>query len=121
MLGSSERFEQIILTAISSLRDDAYGVTIHQKASQLAAPKKITPGAVYIALDHLEDKGFIASWLAEPTPERGDRSKRLYRVEGLGERALAESFAPTSGLLERLLEELGERARRRKWVPDRIK
>jgi PadR family transcriptional regulator, regulatory protein PadR len=122
MLGSTERFEQIILTAILSLRDDAYGVTIHQKACHLAAPKEILPGAVYIALDRLEDKGFIASWLSDPTPERGNRPKRFYRLEALGERALEESPAPSRGVWEQAWEDLGERVRGRpKWTPDRIR
>ena len=122
MLGATEQFEQIILTAILSLRDDAYGVTIHQKASLLAEPKEISPGAVYIALDRLEDKGFIASWLSDPTPERGDRAKRFYRLEALGERALEEFTPPAKGVWEEAWEDLGERLRRRpKWSPDRIR
>src|SRR6516225_12089020 len=85
------QFEQIILTAILSLRDKAYGVTIHEKAVQLAAPKRIAMGAVYVTLDRLEDKGLISSLLSDPTPERGGRSKRYYKLEALGERALQES------------------------------
>src|SRR5688572_30831899 len=107
MVKSAERFEQLIMTAILNLRDDAYGVTIHEKATQLATPKAITPGAVYIALDRLEDKGFIASWLSDPTPERGGRSKRFYRLEALGERALVESGSAADALWE-LLGDFGE-------------
>ena len=87
------QFEQLVLTAILALRDEAYGVSIHEKAAELAAPKAVSLGAVYITLDRLEDKGMIASWLANPTPERGGRSKRYYRIEALGERALQESAA----------------------------
>jgi len=82
------QFEQIILTAILSLRDEAYGVTIHKKAVQLATPKNGALGAVYVTLDRLEDKGFVSSWVSEPTPERGGRAKRFYRLEALGGRAL---------------------------------
>ena len=87
------QFEQLVLTAILALRDEAYGVSIHEKAAELAAPKAVSLGAVYITLDRLEDKGMIASWLANPTPQRGGRSKRYYRIEALGERALQESAA----------------------------
>ena len=48
-------------------------------------------GAVYVTLDRLEDKGMVKSWLSDPTPERGGRAKRCYRLEALGERALEES------------------------------
>ena len=42
-------------------------------------------------VDRLEDKGLISSWLSDPTPERGGRSKRYYRLETDGERALRDS------------------------------
>lgn len=64
------QFEHLILTAILALRDDAYGVTIHAKAEELAAPKDISLGAVYVTLDRLEDKGLVSSRLSDPTPER---------------------------------------------------
>ena len=87
------QFEQLVLTAILALRDDAYGVSIHAKVTDLAKPKNVSLGAIYITLDRLEDKGYVSSWLAEPTRERGGRSKRFYRLEALGERALRESVA----------------------------
>src|SRR5579863_2178945 len=87
------QFEQLILTAILTLRDDAYGVSIHAKAAELAHPKDISLGAVYVTLDRIEDKGFVSSRLSDPTPERGGRAKRCYQLEALGERALQESAA----------------------------
>lgn len=123
MSESLGQFEQIILTAILSLRDEAYGVTIHEKAVQLATPRRISPGAVYITLDRLEDKGLISSWLSDPTPERGGRSKRFYRLEALGERALEESAATARRVWETVAEIWGDVAegvrRRPKWSPAR--
>src|SRR5215831_8766911 len=75
------QFEQLVLTAILSLRDDAYGVSIHSKVEELARPKSVALGAVYVTLDRLEDKGLVSSWLSDPTPERGGRAKRCYRLE----------------------------------------
>ena len=49
------QFEQLVLTAILTLRDDAYGVTIHSKVEELARPKPASLGAVYVTLDRLED------------------------------------------------------------------
>ena len=125
MRESLGQFEQIILTAILSLRDRAYGVTIHEKAVQLAEPKRISMGAVYVTLDRLEDKGFISSRLSDPTPERGGRSKRLYHLEALGERALEESAATAKRVWETVAEiwgDLAEGVRRRpKWSPVRPK
>src|SRR5262245_46396873 len=85
------QFEQIVLTAILTLGDNAYGVTIHAKVEELSRPKRVVLGAVYATLDRLVDKGLIASWLSDPTPERGGRSKRHYRLEKMGERALQDS------------------------------
>lgn len=86
------QFEQLVLTAILSLDEDAYGVTIHRKVEELSSPKSVTLGAVYVTLDRLEDKGFVSSWLSNPTPERGGRAKRCYKVETAGESALRESM-----------------------------
>ncbi|HTA41592.1 MAG TPA: PadR family transcriptional regulator [Bryobacteraceae bacterium] len=85
------QFEQLVLTAILTLRDDAYGVSIHAKAQELAKPKSVSLGAIYVTLDRLEDKGLVSSRLTDPTPERGGRAKRCYQLEALGERALQES------------------------------
>ena len=85
------QFEQLVMTAVLDLGANAYGVTIHAKVGELIQPKSVTLGAVYATLDRLEDKGLVASWLSDPTPERGGRSKRHYRLEAAGERALHES------------------------------
>ncbi|MBL8212569.1 MAG: helix-turn-helix transcriptional regulator [Bryobacterales bacterium] len=87
------QFEQLVLTAIVTLGDNAYGVTIQKTVHQLASSKAATLGAIYVALDRLEDKGLVSSWLSEPTAARGGRAKRCYRVEAPGERALKESLA----------------------------
>src|ERR1700722_16457017 len=117
------QFEQLVLTAILTLREHAYGVTIHAKIEQLAAPKAVALGAVYVTLDRLEDKGLISSRLSDPTPERGGRSKRYYRLEALGERALEESVATTKRVLEAVEEIWGGIAggirRPPKWNPAR--
>jgi PadR family transcriptional regulator len=122
---STGQLEQIVLTAILSLRDKAYGVTVHEKAAQLAAPKKISLGAVYVTLDRLEDKGLIRSWLSDPTPERGGRAKRFYRLEALGERALGESAATAKRVFDAVSEIWGDLVegvgRRPKWNPVRPK
>lgn len=85
------QLEQLVLTAILQLSENAYGVTIHETVGLLAAPKRVSLGSVYTTLDRLEDKGFIQSWLSDPTPARGGRSKRHYRLQSAGEGALRES------------------------------
>jgi DNA-binding PadR family transcriptional regulator len=77
-------------------------------------------GAVYVTLDRLEDKGMISSWLSDPTPERGGRSKRHYQIQGLGERALRESLLAADRMYTALEETWGiTTPGRRKWKPIR--
>jgi PadR family transcriptional regulator PadR len=102
------QFEQLVLTAILALREDAYGVTIHSKVAELARPKAVSLGAIYVTLDRLEDKGFVASWLSAPTPERGGRAKRCYRIEALGERALQESAVTAKRIWDSIAEVWGK-------------
>ena len=102
------QFEQLVLTAILTLRDNAYGVTIHAKVMELARPKSVSLGAVYVTLDRLEDKGLAASWLSDPTPERGGRAKRCSRLEALGERALQESAVTARRVYEGVAEVWGK-------------
>ena len=101
------QFEQLVLTAILLLRDNAYGVTIHGKVQELTRPKTVSPGAIYVTLDRLEDKGMVMSWLSDPTPERGGRAKRCYRIEALGEQALQESAVTARRIWESITEVWG--------------
>lgn len=57
------------------------------------AKKDVSVGAIYTALDRLEQKGFVKSWTGEPTPERGGRAKKFYRVTAKGKHALNETYS----------------------------
>ncbi|MDE3165269.1 MAG: helix-turn-helix transcriptional regulator [Acidobacteriota bacterium] len=112
------QFEQLVLAAILALRDEAYGVTIHGKVQELAAPRAVSLGAVYVTLDRLEDKGLIASRLSDPTPERGGRARRYYRLEAVGEQALQESVETARRIWEAIAEIWGKewaRAWGKRW------
>ena len=102
------QFEQLVLTAILTQREDAYGVTIHSKVQELAKPREVSLGAVYVTLDRLEDKGLVSSWLSGPTSERGGRAKRCYRLEALGERALEESAVTAKRIWESIAQVWGK-------------
>jgi len=47
--------------------------------------KDVSLGSVYAALERLEAKGLVVSSLGNPTPERGGKAKRYFRItkEGL--------------------------------------
>jgi DNA-binding PadR family transcriptional regulator len=59
-------FEQLVLLATLRLGDEAYGVTIRAEILEHAG-RTIAPGALYTALDRLEDKGLVTSRIGEPT------------------------------------------------------
>ena len=116
------QFEQLVMTAILALAENAYGVTIHRQVETLARQRSVSLGAVYATLDRLEDKGLIVSWLSDPTPERGGRSKRHYRLEKLGERALHESALTARRICDIVERTWGVNAwdqNPRRWKPAR--
>jgi PadR family transcriptional regulator PadR len=79
--------ELMVLLAVVRLGDDAYGVPI-SKELLILAEREVALGSIYAALERLEDKGFVTSSLGDPTPERGGRAKRYFRVTPTGVRAL---------------------------------
>lgn len=79
--------EMMVLLAVVRLGDEAYGVPISKELLDLAG-REVSLGSIYAALDRIEQKGFVTSSLGDPTPERGGRAKRYFRVTPAGVRAL---------------------------------
>jgi PadR family transcriptional regulator, regulatory protein PadR len=77
-------FELMILLAVIHLGDEAYGVPISREL-EAHRGRDVSVGSVYAALERMEAKGLVASSLGDPTPERGGKAKRYFRVtrEGL--------------------------------------
>jgi len=102
-------FEQMILTALMLLGENAYGMTVHEKVEELAAGlRSVSLGACYTTLDRLEQKGYVRSWFSDPTPERGGRSKRYFKITGSGELALRNSLQVAGNLVRQLQHAMGE-------------
>jgi DNA-binding PadR family transcriptional regulator len=87
LLGS---LEHIILLALARLDGSAHGMIVRREIEERTG-RDISIGAVYATLERLEAKGYISSFTGEPTPERGGRAKRLFRLEAAGKRALQVS------------------------------
>jgi DNA-binding PadR family transcriptional regulator len=94
-------FEHIILLALLRLEDQAYGVTVRREI-EFRIKREVSIGAVYATLDRLETKGYVESHLGDPTPERGGRSKRFFRVTSKG----VESVNRTHRAIQRMTEGL---------------
>jgi PadR family transcriptional regulator, regulatory protein PadR len=76
-------FEHIVLLGLLRLSDDAYGVTV-RKEIESRTGREVSIGAIYATLARLEAKGYVKSHLSDPTPQRGGRSKRFFRVTANG-------------------------------------
>jgi PadR family transcriptional regulator PadR len=84
--------EFMLLLATLRLGDEAYGVQIAREVEQTGG-RTVLLGAVYTTLDRLEAAGHVRSAVGDPTPERGGRAKRYFRVTPAGLRAVKETQA----------------------------
>src|SRR5688572_2545963 len=99
-------FEQMVLLAVLCAVQDgghAYGVTVHAELER-RTKRRVARGAVYVTLDRLEKKGLLESYVTDPTPERGGRAKRCYRVTKPAMAALRASRRALVALWEGLTD-----------------
>jgi DNA-binding PadR family transcriptional regulator len=88
-------FEMLVLLAILQAGDEAYGSTILDQV-QRRGGRSVKRGALYVTLDRLDAKGYVASRTDDGPPARGGRPRRYYTVRPVG-----------LALLRRSLESLG--------------
>jgi DNA-binding PadR family transcriptional regulator len=91
--------EQLVLLATLRLDGKAYAVPILDEL-QSKTGLKLSRGSVYVTLDRLEQKGYLESWFAEPTRERGGKAKRFFRLTGVGAEALRRSRSALAKMWE---------------------
>ena len=82
-------FEELILTMVLILEDDAYGNTI-VKAIKDHQKREVNLSSVHITLYRLEEKGFLESFMGGATKERGGRKKRYFKITNAGKVLLQE-------------------------------
>ena len=76
-------FEELILTLVAALQEEAYGAAIAMKI-ETELRREITLSAVHTTLYRLEDKGYVRSKTGGATTERGGRRKRIFSVTHAG-------------------------------------
>jgi len=94
-------FELMLLLAVIQLGDDAYGVPISREMEKHRG-RDVSVGSVYAALERLEARGLVESTLGDPTPERGGKAKRFFRVTREGLRQVQETRRVLTGLWKAL-------------------
>lgn len=103
--------EQLILLSLLRLGDEAYGMTIKAEIERRTG-RQLYVGAIYTALSRLEKRDYVSSWIGDPTPERGGRRRKHYRLEKAGAEALArvwDAYRSMSDGIEDQLEGLSTR------------
>lgn len=82
--------EQQVLLAVWRLGEEAYGVPVREELEDVAG-RSVSAGAVYATLIRLEKKGWLRSSMGDPTPERGGKAKRFFRITPGGRAAVREA------------------------------
>lgn len=98
-------FEQMLLLATMRLGDDAYGMRLMEEL-ETRVGRRVSRGAVYVTLDRMEGKGWIASETSAARAERGGRPRRLVSVTPEGLEALRKSRSALLDLWDGLEEAL---------------
>lgn len=87
MKGYIGEFEELVLLTVASLGSEAYGITI-KESIEGRADRTISLGALHSTITRLEEKGYLRSWLGDPTQARGGRRKRYFEVTHAGKTEL---------------------------------
>src|SRR3989337_2052560 len=76
-------FEELILTMVAALQEDAYGAAISDEIES-KLKREVNLSAVHVTLYRLEIKGHTNSKVGGATKERGGRRKRIYAITSAG-------------------------------------
>jgi DNA-binding PadR family transcriptional regulator len=87
-MAQRQQLETLTLVAVARLDGEAYGVSIHDDIERTAG-SRVSMAGVYAALDRLETRGLVRTFLSEPRAERGGRSRRQYQLTAPGRQYLA--------------------------------
>ena len=94
-------FEQQVLLAAWRLGDDAYGTTVRDEL-EARTGHDVAQGAVYTTLVRLEKKGLLRSRMSDPTPVRGGKAKRFFRITPEGVQGVQQARAAMDRLWDGL-------------------
>jgi DNA-binding PadR family transcriptional regulator len=83
-------FELQVMLTVIRLGEEAYGVPISREIEERTG-RDVAFATVYSTLERLQKKGLVCSDLGDPTPERGGRAKRYFRVTKAGLQAVRET------------------------------
>lgn len=88
--GSLGELELLIMFAVARLGDDAFGGEIQTELGD-RADRRVTISTIYVTLMRLGRKGLVDSTVVDPTPVRGGKARRRYRLTALGVDAVKQA------------------------------
>lgn len=91
-------FELLVLAAVMRLGDEGYGTAVYREVERTG--RSVSMGAVYTTLYRMEEKGLLTSEHGDPTPVRGGRAKRYFRLTDDGLTGLRASLGALATLLD---------------------
>jgi DNA-binding PadR family transcriptional regulator len=83
-------FELQVMLIVIRLGEEAYGVPISREIKERTG-RSVAFATVYSTLERLQRKGLVNSYLGDPSPERGGRAKRYFRVTKAGLQAVRDA------------------------------
>jgi DNA-binding PadR family transcriptional regulator len=102
-------FEQLLMFALLRLGDGAHGVRLRREIESRTS-RQVSAGAVYTAMERLEARGFVSSYIGEPAPQRGGKRKKHYRLEQAGALALNRTYESLQQMAKGVLPKLARAA-----------
>lgn len=84
------KLEEMVLIAVLRLKDNAYGISVYNHIVELTG-NDVSVSSVYFPLERLVRKGYLQTFMGEPTAKRGGMSKRYYKLTKAGVKALQEN------------------------------
>jgi len=98
--------EVLALAAILQLGPEAYGVSIRDEIHERTG-RAVSLGSLYKAIHRMEERGYVSTYVGEPSSVRGGRAKKHVEVEPEGREALEVSIRTLGRMLDGLDVDLG--------------
>jgi len=82
--------EHLILLVVLGQGDESYGMSIRDELFKRVG-RRLSRSATYMTLERLVKKRYLTARMGDPSPERGGRARRYFKVTARGREALRQS------------------------------
>ena len=83
--------ERLALFAAVRLAENAHTEAIRGEIAGRTG-RRVNRGSLYVTLERLERKGYVRASFGSPSPERGGKAKKFFRIEPAGLEILEVSY-----------------------------